>query len=141
MPKELGKIAVKYIIVCTMCTIIECPSISVHMNNTFVTSKIVFSWCSVFIKVKKPKSAIRDCDEGIRINPDSAPCFKWRGRANQLLGKWEEAAKNFQTASKLDFDEDVTLWLKEIKPKASVNTFWVLLCMIQCWLLLGRKNP
>ena len=72
---------------------------------------------SVFIKLKKPNAAIRDCDEAIRINPDSAQGYKWRGRAHLLLGHWEEAAKDLQTACKLDFDEDADEWLREIKPK------------------------
>ena len=72
---------------------------------------------SVFIKLKKPNAAIRDCDEAIRINPDSAQGYKWRGRAHLLLGHWEEAAKDLQTACKLDYDEDADEWLREIKPK------------------------
>ena len=72
---------------------------------------------SVFIKLKKPNAAIRDCDEAVRINPDSAQGYKWRGRAHLLLGHWEEAAKDLQTACKLDYDEDADEWLREIKPK------------------------
>ena len=91
---------------------------------------IFSAYCgSAFIKLKKPKAAIRDCDEGVSINPDSAAVYKWRGRAHQLLGDWEEAAKDLQTASKLDFDEDVTIWLKEIKQKV--------LCAVQA----ANKNP
>ncbi len=71
----------------------------------------------MFIKLEKPNAAIKDCNEAVKLNQDSAQGFKWRGRAYQLLGKWEEAAKDLQTASKLDFDEDVTIWLKDIKPK------------------------
>ena len=51
------------------------------------------------------------------VNPDSAQSYKWRGRAHHLLGHWEEASKDYQTASKLDFDEDVSMWMKEIKSK------------------------
>ena len=74
---------------------------------------------SVLIKLKKPNAAIRDCDIAVEINPDSAQGYKWRGRAHQLLGHWEEAAKDLQTACKLDFDEDSNIWLKEIKPKVT----------------------
>ena len=31
---------------------------------------------SVFIKLQKPNAAIRDCDRGIEINPDSAQPYK-----------------------------------------------------------------
>ena len=74
---------------------------------------------SAFIKLKKPNAAIRDCDVAVEINPDSAQGYKWRGRAHQLLGHWEEASKDLQMACKLDFDEDANMWLKEIKPKVS----------------------
>lgn len=57
----------------------------------------------------------------MQLNPDSAQGYKWRGRAHQLLGHWEDAAKDFQTACKLDFDEDVNMWLKEIKLKVLVS--------------------
>ena len=77
--------------------------------------------CSAFIKLKKPNAAIRDCDVAVEINPDSAQGYKWRGRAHQLLGHWEEASKDLQMACKLDFDEDANMWLKEIKPKVSIN--------------------
>ena len=75
--------------------------------------------CSVLIKLKKPNAAIHDCNIAVEINPDSAQGYKWRGRAHQLLGHWEEAAKDLQTACKLDFDEDSNIWLKEIKPKVT----------------------
>ena len=104
----------------------ECVCTHAHPTYTHVhthahTHTLSLPLLSAFVKLKKPKSAIRDCDEGIRINPDSAQCYKWRGRAHQLLGEWEEAAKDLQTASKLDFDEDVTIWLKEIKQKVGVS--------------------
>ena len=74
--------------------------------------------CSVFIKLKKPNAAIRDCDVAVVINPDSAQGYKWRGRAHQLLGHWEEAAKDLQMACKLDFDEDADMWLVRNKAKS-----------------------
>ena len=40
---------------------------------------------SCFIRMKKPNAAIRDCDEAIKINPDSAQPYKWRGRAHRLV--------------------------------------------------------
>lgn len=72
---------------------------------------------SAFIRLKRPNAAIKDCDEAIKLNPDSAQGYKWRGRAHQLLGHWEEAAKDFNTTNKLDFSEEAVDWLKEIKPK------------------------
>lgn len=34
-----------------------------------------------------------------------------------LLGNWEEAAKDLQTACRLDYDDDANEILKTIKPK------------------------
>lgn len=76
--------------------------------------------CSAFIKLQRPNAAIKDCDAAIQVNPDSAQSYKWRGRANQLLGHWENASRDFHTASKLDYDDDVYDWLKEIKGKVMV---------------------
>ena len=75
---------------------------------------------SIFLKLEKPNAAIRDCDAALKLNENSAQGYKWRGRANFLLGHWEEAAKDLQVASRLDYDEDVNSWTKEIKPKVGV---------------------
>lgn len=76
---------------------------------------------SVFLKLKRPNAAIKDCNEAIQVNPDSAQSYKWRGRAHQLLGHWDDACKDFQTACKLDYDDDVNAWLKEIKQKVLMS--------------------
>ncbi|CAH1776309.1 unnamed protein product [Owenia fusiformis] len=73
---------------------------------------------SVFIRLQKPNAAIRDCDKAILLNPDSAPPHKWKGKANRLLGKWEEAAKDLSKACQLDYDDDANEMLKEIMPRA-----------------------
>lgn len=89
---------------------------------------IVYSTCdapphsSIFVRMEKPNAAIRDCDEAVRLNPDSAQGYKWRGKAHKLLGHWEEASKDLQMACRLDYDDDANELLKEIKPKVSV---WV----------------
>uniref|UniRef100_A0A8C5SK43 Hsc70-interacting protein n=1 Tax=Laticauda laticaudata TaxID=8630 RepID=A0A8C5SK43_LATLA len=48
----------------------------------------------VYLKLQKPTAAIRDCDKAIQINPDSAQPYKWRGKALQILGYWQKAAKD-----------------------------------------------
>ncbi|NWU65119.1 F10A1 protein, partial [Pterocles burchelli] len=73
---------------------------------------------SVFVKLQKPNAAIRDCDRAIKINPDSAQTYKWRGKAHRLLGHWEEAARDLALACKLDYDEDASAMLKEVQPRA-----------------------
>lgn len=71
-----------------------------------------------FLKLKKPNAAIRDCERALKINPDSATAFKFRGRANRLLGNWEDAAKDLRQACKLDYDDETDEWLKEVTPNA-----------------------
>jgi len=73
---------------------------------------------NALLKLKKPVAAIRDCDHAISINPDSAQGYKFRGRANRLLGNWADAHKDLATACKLDFDETAYEWLKEVEPNA-----------------------
>eukprot|EP00095_Tigriopus_kingsejongensis_P011319 snap_masked-scaffold1444_size41037-processed-gene-0.1 protein:Tk11319 transcript:snap_masked-scaffold1444_size41037-processed-gene-0.1-mRNA-1 annotation:"hsc70-interacting protein" len=69
-----------------------------------------------FLKLKKPKACIRDCDRAIELNPDSAPAYKNRGRAHRLLGNFVEAARDLRQACKIDFDEQTDEWLKEVTP-------------------------
>lgn len=71
-----------------------------------------------FLKLKKPNAAIRDCERALKLNPDSATAFKFRGRANRLLGNWEAAAKDLRQACKLDYDDEADEWLKEVTPNA-----------------------
>ncbi|CAL2036552.1 unnamed protein product [Caenorhabditis brenneri] len=71
---------------------------------------------NVLLKLKRPVTAIADCDKAISINPDSAQGYKFRGRANRLLGKWVEAKTDLATACKLDYDDVANEWLKEVEP-------------------------
>lgn len=71
-----------------------------------------------FLKLKKPNAAIRDCDQALKLNPDSATAFKFRGRAQRLLGNWEESAQDLRQACKLDYDDETDEWLKEVTPNA-----------------------
>ena len=73
---------------------------------------------SVFIKLQKPNAAIRDCDRAIEINPDSAQPYKWAGKAHVPLGHWVEAVHGPALDCKLDYNEDVSVMLKEVQPRA-----------------------
>merc|ERR1719450_662716 len=73
---------------------------------------------SVLIKAKRPTAALRDCEKALTINKDSAQPYKWRGRAYRLLGKYVEAYHDFQTACRLDCDENSIEWKKEVEPNA-----------------------
>lgn len=71
-----------------------------------------------FLKLTKPNACIRDCNRALELNCDSAAAYKFRGRANRLLGNWEDAAKDLRQACKLDFDEETDEWLREVTPNA-----------------------
>lgn len=71
-----------------------------------------------FLKLNKPNACIKDCTRALELNPDSAPGYKFRGRANRLLGQWENAAEDLRQACKIDFDEQADDWLKEVTPNA-----------------------
>ena len=70
------------------------------------------------VQLKRPIAAIRDCDRAIELNADSAPAYKFRGKARRLLGEWVHAYTDFGVAQKLDYDDSVNEWMKEIEPNA-----------------------
>merc|ERR1719502_214601 len=59
------------------------------------------------LKLKRPCSAIIDCNVALELNPDSAKAYRTRGTAYRRLGKWEEAFDDLVLAQKLDFDDNV----------------------------------
>lgn len=75
------------------------------------------------MKLQKPNACIRDCSQALKLNPDSAAAYKFRGRAHRLLGQWEEAAQDLRSAAKLDFDEQVDEWLREVTPNVSMQDY------------------
>lgn len=72
----------------------------------------------VFLKLNKPNACIRDCNRALELNCDSAAAYKFRGRANRLLGNWEDSVKDLRQACKIDFDEEADEWLREVTPNA-----------------------
>jgi len=76
------------------------------------------SRAQLLLVMKKPNAAIRDCNQAIKIAPDSAKGYKMRGRANRLLGNYEAALRDYQQGQKLDFDENTKKLESEIKPRA-----------------------
>ena len=76
------------------------------------------------MKLKKPNAAIRDANAAIKLNPDSAQGYKWRGMAERLLGNLEAAEADLEKSCQLDYSDDANEALKEILPKVSCG--WVL---------------
>ncbi|VDP45583.1 unnamed protein product [Soboliphyme baturini] len=63
----------------------------------------------------RPRAASLDCDKAVKINPDSALPYKFRGRAHRLLGNYEESFRDLSTACKLDYDDECNEWMKEVE--------------------------
>ena len=58
----------------------------------FCRTKYLYSSAAVYakrgtcyLKTGKPNACIRDCDRAIKLNPDSAPAYKFRGRAHRYI--------------------------------------------------------
>merc|ERR1712232_395626 len=82
----------------------------------------------VLMQLDRPCAAVRDCTAALEVNPDSAKAFKIRARANLKLEKFEEAHSDFQTALKIDYDEqtyedslDVAAKVKDLNAAAVKN--------------------
>uniref|UniRef100_A0A8C0ERB5 Hsp70-interacting protein N-terminal domain-containing protein n=1 Tax=Bubo bubo TaxID=30461 RepID=A0A8C0ERB5_BUBBB len=45
-------------------------------------------------------TAIRDCDKAIKINPGSPESYHCQGKAFQLLGHWQKAARDLEPVTK-----------------------------------------
>ena len=53
-------------------------------NQYFYSSAAVYAKRgTAYLKTGKPNACIRDCDRAIKLNPDSAPAYKFRGRAHR----------------------------------------------------------
>jgi tetratricopeptide (TPR) repeat protein len=50
----------------------------------------------------------------IELNPDNATAYKFRGRAQTLLGNFKDAAQDLRTACKIDYDEQVLIRRRNI---------------------------
>ncbi|KAM6412929.1 LOW QUALITY PROTEIN: uncharacterized protein J5M81_002030 [Pluvialis apricaria] len=77
-------------------------------------STLYVNRASVFVQLQKPNAAIRDCDKAIKIDPNSAQPYKWRGKVLWLLGHWQRAARDLALACHMDYDEDTNNVLKEV---------------------------
>lgn len=70
-------------------------------------------------KSERPCAAIRDCDEAIKLNPDSAKALRVRGRSHRAVGDWELARKDLSAAQSIDFDDTAMTDLKFVTEKVS----------------------
>merc|ERR1719376_81301 len=91
-------------------------AIKINPNSAVMFAKR--GMCYLKISPKATNACVKDCSRAIQLNPDNAAAYKWRGRAQRLLGNFAEVAKDLSTACKIDFDEQADEWLKEVQPNA-----------------------
>merc|ERR1711959_305027 len=58
-----------------------------------------------FMKLNRNTAATQDCEQALKINPDSAKALKVLGTAQRYLGQYEDACKNLGQGLAIDFDE------------------------------------
>lgn len=51
--------------------------------NILLVITITVHYYSVYIRMKKLKAAIHDCDKACHLNPDAATGYKFRGKAKK----------------------------------------------------------
>jgi len=71
------------------------------------------------LKLERPCAAIRDCDEALKINADSAKALRIRGRSRRAIGDWELARKDLSASQAIDFDDTAMIDLKFVTEKVS----------------------
>merc|ERR1719340_22174 len=91
-------------------------AIKINPNSAVMFAKR--GMCYLKISPQATNACVKDCSRAIQLNPDNAAAYKWRGRAQRLLGNFAEAAKDLSTACKIDFDEQADEWLKQVQPNA-----------------------
>jgi suppressor of tumorigenicity protein 13 len=65
-------------------------------------------------KLGKNTAAERDCDEALKMNPDSAKSLRVRGTARKELENYEGALSDLSQAQAIDFDPDASQDLKSM---------------------------
>ena len=61
----------------------------------------------MYLKLRKPNAAKRDCDRALEANPDSAKALRIRGSAHRYLGNYEAAQADLAAAQRIDYDDSV----------------------------------
>jgi tetratricopeptide (TPR) repeat protein len=70
-------------------------------------------------KLARYDAAIRDCNEALHRNPDSAKALRIRGESNLKMEKYHDALVDLSAAQAIDFDEEAAVMLKETTEKCA----------------------
>jgi suppressor of tumorigenicity protein 13 len=69
------------------------------------------------IQLERYEAAVRDCDEALKSNPDSAKALRMRGKARKALGQYDLALADLSASQAIDFDEGTVEDLKFLTEK------------------------
>jgi len=72
------------------------------------------------LKMRRPLAALSDCNEALKINPDSAKAMRCRGIVERHLGQWEAANTDLAAAQRIDFNPDAEEMRTFVNKKAVV---------------------
>ena len=70
-----------------------------------------------FLKLKRPKPAIRDSNTALSLNPESAKAYKVKGAAYAMLKQWDTALQCLRRGSQLLYDPKSYRKLKLVESK------------------------
>ena len=65
--------------------IVPCSSLRELSEFSILSSISSKERCRCLVQLKRPIAAIRDCDRAIELNADSAPAYKFRGKARRYV--------------------------------------------------------
>ena len=68
-------------------------------------------------QLERYEAAVRDCNQALASNPDSAKALRVRGKARKALGQYEAALADLSQAQQIDFDEGTVADLKFLTEK------------------------
>jgi len=77
-------------------------SIEMDPNNKNICSMLYSNRGTVYLKMKKYKEALADCDKALELNESYAKAFVKRAEIRMEMEEYEEAVKDFKQAKQLD---------------------------------------
>jgi len=72
---------------------------------------------TAYLKLRKPRSALADCEAAIALNPDSAKAYKVAAKALCLVGDFDEAFSKLCVGNGIDGDDDSMELQQQLKAK------------------------
>uniref|UniRef100_A0A7S4W9J5 STI1 domain-containing protein n=4 Tax=Ditylum brightwellii TaxID=49249 RepID=A0A7S4W9J5_9STRA len=85
----------------------------------------------VLLKLKRYEACIRDCNEALKKNPDSAKALRIRGKANKMTGSLRESLKDLSSSQSIDYDDEAAEILKEVSKQVQEMDHEVVMKKVQ----------